>query len=149
VNYSPTLLKILGTEMAYRIVNVKHPEQRLFQAIIVQAFEDCIIKTNNKRDVYNKEDSYNWFKNANDNFETVCWYADMDPVFVKDRFLKLKREKVIYFTKDELIWIEYRDKYKRYRAAKSKEARKIIKTQIDRLTLPGAIRNKKPGRESN
>jgi hypothetical protein len=50
--------------MAYRIVNVKHPEQRLFQAIIVQAFEDCIIKTNNKRDVYNKEDSYNWFNIA-------------------------------------------------------------------------------------
>jgi len=73
----------------------------------------------------------------------------MDPVFVKDRFLKLKSEKVIYFTKDELIWIEYRDKYKRYRAAKSKEARKIIKIQIDRLTLPGAIRNKKPDRESN
>lgn len=149
MNYSPTLLKILGTEMAYRIVNVKHPEQRLFQAIIVQAFEDCIIKTNNKRDVYNKEDSYNWFKNADNNFETVCWYADMDPIFVKDRFLKLKREKIIYFTKDELTWIEYRNKYKRYRAAQSKEARRIIKIQIDRLSLPGVKKIKKPDRESN
>jgi len=149
VNYSPTLLKILGTEMAYRIVNVKHPEQRLFQAIIVQAFEDCIIKTNNKRDVYNKEDSYNWFKNADNNFETVCWYADMDPIFVKDRFLKLKREKIIYFTKDELTWIEYRNKYKRYRSAQSKEARRIIKIQIDRLSLPGVKKIKKPDRESN
>jgi len=148
VNYSPTLLKILGTDMAHKIINVKYPEQRLFQAIIVQAFEDCIVKTNNKRDVYNKEDSYKWFNAADDDFERVCWYADMDPIFVKDRFLKLKREKIIYFTKDELIWIEYRDKYKRYRAAKSKEARKIIKIQIDRLTLPGGI-NKKPSRESN
>jgi len=135
--------------MAYRIVNVKHPEQRLFQAIIVQAFEDCIIKTNNKRDVYNKEDSYNWFKNADNNFETVCWYADMDPIFVKDRFLKLKREKIIYFTKDELTWIEYRNKYKRYRSAQSKEARRIIKIQIDRLSLPGVKKIKKPDRESN
>jgi len=148
VNYSPTLLKILGTDMAHKIINVKYPEQRLFQAIIVQAFEDCIVKTNNKRDVYNKEDSYKWFNAADDDFERVCWYADMDPSFVKDRFLKLKREKIIYFTKDELIWIEYRDKYKRYRAAKSKEARKIIKIQIDRLSLPGGI-NKKPSRESN
>ena len=148
MNYSPTLLKILGTDMAHKIINVKYPEQRLFQAIIVQAFEDCIVKTNNKRDVYNKEDSYKWFNAADDDFERVCWYADMDPSFVKDRFLKLKREKIIYFTKDELIWIEYRDKYKRYRAAKSKEARKIIKIQIDRLSLPGGI-NKKPSRESN
>jgi len=148
VNYSPTLLKILGTDMAHKIINVKYPEQRLFQAIIVQAFEDCIVKTNNKRDVYNKEDSYKWFNAADDDFERVCWYADMDPSFVKDRFLKLRREKIIYFTKDELTWIEYRDKYKRYRAAKSKEARKIIKIQIDRLSLPGGI-NKKPSRESN
>ena len=147
MNYSPTLLKILGTEMAYRIVNVQHPEQRLFQAIIVQAFEDCIIKTINKREAYNKEDSYIWFKDANEDFETVCWFADMDPEFVKDRFLKLRADKVIYFTKDELIWLDYRNKYKRYRAASSKEARRIIKIQIDRLTLPGAIRNKKPSRE--
>lgn len=136
MNYSPTLLKILGTEMAQALVNVKHPEQRLFQAIIVQAFEDCVYSTCSKKDAYNKEDSYNWFKDADEDFEQVCWFADMDPVFVKDRFLKLRQDKTIHFNKTELLWMEYREKYRRYRAAKSKEARRIIKRQIDRLPVP-------------
>ena len=140
MNYSPTLLKILGTDMAQAIINVKYPEQRLFQAIIVQAFEECVFETHTKVDAYNKEDSYNWFKDSSDDFERVCWFADMDPVFVKDRFLNLRKTGVIKFTKNELIWMEYREKYRRYRAAQSKEARRIIKRMIDRLILPGAIR---------
>jgi hypothetical protein len=137
VNYSPTLLKILGTNMSEKIVNVKYPEQRLFQAIIVQAFEDCVFKTYSKVDAYNKEDSYNWFKDGGEDFDRVCWFADMDPSFVRDRFLKLKKEGVIKFSKSELTWMEYRNRYKRYRAANDKESRRIIKRQIDRLTLPG------------
>lgn len=132
--------------MAHAIVNVKYPEQRLFQAIIVQAFEDCCFKTYSKVDAYNKEDSYNWFKNKSEDFERVCWFADMDPDFVRERFLKLRKDKVITFSATELMWMEYREKYRRYRAVKDKESRRIIKRQIDRLTLPGAIR-KKPSRE--
>lgn len=132
--------------MAHAIVNVKYPEQRLFQAIIVQAFEDCCFKTYSKVDAYNKEDSYNWFKNKSEDFERVCWFADMDPDFVRERFLKLRNDKVITFSATELMWMEYREKYRRYRAVKDKESRRIIKRQIDRLTLPGAIR-KKPSRE--
>ena len=118
MNYSPNLLKILGTEMAHAIVNVKYPEQRLFQAIIVQAFEDCCFKTYSKVDAYNKEDSYNWFKNKSEDFERVCWFADMDPDFVRERFLKLRKDKVITFSATELMWMEYREKYRRYRAVK-------------------------------
>ena len=118
-------------------MNVKYPEQRLFQAIIVQAFEDCVFETHTKVDAYNKEDSYKWFKNASEDFDRVCWFADMDPSFVKDRFLKLRKDGIIKFSRDELIWMEYRDRYKRYRAANDKESRRIIKRQIDRLTLPG------------
>ena len=136
MNYSPTLLKILGTDMANAIVNVKYPEQRLFQAIIVQAFEDCVFETYSKVDAYNKEDSYNWFKNGGEDFERVCWFADMDPSFVKDRFLKLCKDNTIKFNKTELVWMEYREKYRRYRAATSKEARRIIKRMIDRLPVP-------------
>jgi hypothetical protein len=130
------LLKILGIDMAHAIINVKHAEQRLFQAIIVQAFEDCAFSTSSKVDAYNKEDSYNWFKNADEDFEEICWYADLDPTFVRERFLKLRKEKTITFNKTELMWMEYRDKYKKYRAANDKESRRIIKRGIDRLTLP-------------
>ena len=41
--YSPNLLKILGTDMAAEVLNPKTTsEQRLFQAIVLQAFEDAL-----------------------------------------------------------------------------------------------------------
>ena len=122
--------------MASAILNVKHPEQRLFQAIIVQAFEDCCYKTYSKIDAYNKEDSYKWFNEASKDFERICWFADLDPQFVRERFLKLRKDKTITFSKTELMWMEYRDKYKKYRAAKTKDERRIIKKRIDRLPVP-------------
>jgi hypothetical protein len=32
------------------------------------------------------------------------------------------------------MWIDYRNRYKQYRAASTKEARRIIKKGIDRIT---------------
>ena len=41
--YSPNLLKILGTSMAAEVLSPKtSSEQRLFQAIVLQAFEDAL-----------------------------------------------------------------------------------------------------------
>ena len=40
---TPSLLRILGTEMAAEILKEdKSPEQKLFQAIVIQAFEDAL-----------------------------------------------------------------------------------------------------------
>jgi hypothetical protein len=36
------LLKILGTEIASAVLKKHSPEQRLFQAIVLQAFEDAL-----------------------------------------------------------------------------------------------------------
>ena len=43
VNYSPNLLRLLGTKLAAEfITRQRPPEQKLFQAIILQALEDAI-----------------------------------------------------------------------------------------------------------
>lgn len=142
MNYSPNLLKILGIRMATAIINAKCSEQKLFQAIIVQAFEDCVTPTCSKVDAYNKEDSYNWFKDDSEDFKTICWYADMDPDFVKSRFNYLNEQGQIKFTKGEKMWMEYRAKYKAYRAANTIEERRKIKKNIDKIDIPGAEKKK-------
>jgi len=65
-----------------------------------------------------------------EDFQEECWGADMDPDFVRGEYLKLVRIKKIYFTDLQMSWIRYRDLYKRYRNAGSKEERREIKKFI-------------------
>ena len=106
-------------------------EQRLFQAIIVQALEDVMNPSSFKKETYWKEDAYKWFYNNSEDFQDVCWGADMDPEMIRDEFLKLIKTKKIYFTKLQNHWLNYRELYRLYREAESKEERREIKKRID------------------
>ena len=129
---SPSLLKLLGIKLAMELSKPKViSEQRLFQAIIVQALEDVMNPSSFKKETYWKEDAYKWFFNNSEDFQDVCWGADMDPEVIRDEFLKLIRNKKIYFTKLQTHWLNYRELYKLYREAESKEERREIKKRID------------------
>ena len=80
MSYSPNLLKILGTNMAAEIVKEnKTSEQRLFQAIILQAFEDALTIHGSKQESYFKKDAHDWFLKNSEEFQFVCWNAGFDP----------------------------------------------------------------------
>ena len=108
-------------------------EQRLFQAVLVQALEDVLSPSEFKKETYWKEDAYRWFYNNTKNFQDVCWSADMDPDLVRGEFLKLIKNKKIKFTKAQQRWMNYRELYRLYREASSKEERRKIKKKITKL----------------
>jgi len=108
-------------------------EQRLFQAVLVQALEDVLSPSEFKKETYWKEDAYRWFYNNDKNFQDVCWSADIDPDLVRGEFLKLIKNKKIKFTKAQQIWMNYRELYRLYREAGSKEERREIKKKINNL----------------
>ena len=129
---SPSLLKLLGIKLAMELTKSKViSEQRLFQAIIVQALEDVMNPSSFKKETYWKEDAYKWFYNNSEDFQDVCWGADMDPEMIRDEFLKLVKNNKIYFTKLQTHWLNYRELYKLYREAETKEERREIKKRID------------------
>ena len=131
MNYSVNLLKILGTNIARELLNEKRtPEERLFQAIILQAFEDALSMGEHKHDAYCKQDSYNWFTNDTKNFDDVCWFANFEPEIIRAKFNELTRTKKIRYTKVQLKWLRYRWLYKEYRACESKEQRRKILEEI-------------------
>ena len=66
-------------------------EQRLFQAIIVQALEDVMNFSSFKKEAYWKEDAYKWFYANSLDFQDVCWSAEMDPELIRGEFFKLKK----------------------------------------------------------
>ena len=131
MSYSPNLLKNLGIKLAMMFTQQKRPaEIRLFQAILLQAFEDSLSMSGFKRETYWKEDSYKWFLEDGKDFQYVCWNADMDPQVVRDEFVKLMRNGKIKFTELQKSWINYREFYKHYRNAKTKEEREEVKRKI-------------------
>jgi hypothetical protein len=128
---APSLLKYLGTKLSLAITKPKaFAEQRLFLAILVQALEDATNPSNFKRETYHKHDSHCWFVDNSEDFQQVCWGAELDPDFVRGEYLKMVDNEKIIFTKIQVAWIRYRSLYKRYREAKSKDERREIRALI-------------------
>ena len=128
---APSLLKYLGTKLSLAITKPKtFAEQRSFQAILVQALEDATNPSNFKRETYHKHDSHCWFVDNSDDFQRVCWGAELDPEFVRGEYLKMIDNEKIIFNKIQVAWIRYRALYKRYREANTKEERREIRELI-------------------
>ena len=131
MSYSPNLLKNLGIKLAMMFTQEKRPaEIRLFQAILLQAFEDSLSLSGFKRETYWKEDSHKWFLENGKDFQDVCWNADMDPQMVREEYIKLIDIGKIKFTELQKSWINYREFYRLYRSAKTKEERAEIKKKV-------------------
>jgi len=126
----------LGIKLAMELIKEKPlSEQRLFQAIIVQALEDVMNISSFKKESYWKEDAYKWFYSNSEDFQDVCWAADMDPELIRGEFFKLIKLKKIKFSKMQTHWLNYRELYRLYREADSKEERREIKKRIDSENL--------------
>ena len=54
----------------------------------------------------------------------------MDPELIREEYLKLIRGGVVKFNKVQRSWINYREYYRLYRAAKTKEERADIKKKV-------------------
>jgi len=134
VTCSPNLLKNLGIKLSMELTRPKElAEQRLFQAILVQALEDVLNPSNFKKETYWKEDAYKWFYGNSEDFQDVCWAADIDPELIRGEFIKLIKNKKIKFSTKQQRWLNYRELYRLYREADSKEKRREIRKKITKL----------------
>ena len=134
MSFSPSLLKILGTNISHALIDTTRPcEQRLFQAIIVQAFEDALNPSPTKTETYYKIDAHNWFMYPDTMFEKICWLAGFDPDIITDRYKRLQDTGQVTFSKTQKTWVEYRKLYKDYRGANCSSERKIIRERIRKL----------------
>ena len=124
----------MGTNLAIEFVKEpKQSAQRLYQAIIIQAFEDCLYTLGGKQEAYYKKDAHEWFLNKSPDFEKICYMAGLEPDMVHRRYKRCLEEKIIVFTEVQRHWIEYKNEYKNYRAADSKEERRSVKKRIDMI----------------
>ena len=122
--------------MAAEVLSPKtSSEQRLFQAIVLQAFEDALTTQGSKQESYLKKDAHDWFLDKNKAFEEVCWFAGFDPDIIHEKYKKLITDGEVVFTELQKEWVRYRGLYRDYRAADNSKDRKDIMIKISNVKL--------------
>jgi hypothetical protein len=122
--------------MAAEVLSPKtSSEQRLFQAIVLQAFEDALTTQGSKQESYLKKDAHDWFLEKNKTFDSVCWNAGFDPDLIHEKYKKLLKDGKVVFTELQKEWVRYRGLYRDYRAADNSKDRKNIMLKITSVKL--------------
>jgi len=98
VSYSLGLLKVMGIKIASTLLetNKHEPEQKLWQAVLVNAFEDVLCNASDKKSAIAKWQANEWFKNSDEkDFESICYMSGFDPEYVLQRYnLAIKENKI-------------------------------------------------------
>lgn len=135
VSYSVELLKLMGTKLATQIVTEAHStpsETKLWQAVVMMAFEDCVCNLNDKKSSIAKWDAFKWF-HQKDDFENVCYLAEFEPEYVLERFHLAIDNEVIKFNQRQIAWAKYHEALKAYQEeTEDKKKRKELRMELEK-----------------
>jgi hypothetical protein len=87
------------------------PETKLWRAVIQRAFEDVIYPGMERSLIMFKYQAHLWFINNSENFKIICNLADLNDKTVREKYLKMVDNEQIYFTKEQINYINWRKKY--------------------------------------
>ena len=134
MNISPKILKIMGLNIAEKLIeNNQNPDIRIWRAVISLALEDVMITNQNRTESVLKGDAHDWFCSDSEDFNMVCFQAELEPKWVRMRYLDALEKGVIKFTNKQNLNIKYTKQYEKLRAATDKDQRRKINKVIDQL----------------
>lgn len=124
----------MGLNIAEKLIeNTPNPDTRIWRAVISLALEDVMITNQNRTESVLKGDAHDWFCSNGEDFNTVCFHAELDPKYVRMRYLDALEKGIIKFTHKQNLNIKYTREYEKLRAATSKDQRRKINKTIDQL----------------
>ena len=136
MSYYQDLLKIMGINFATEMVKQdKSSEIKLWRAVINNALGDVILTLSDRKSSIKKMEVHNWIMNNDDDFQQVCYYADLEPSNVRLQYLRAIKNKKIIFTERQVKWKKYNDHYQRLRETKDKEERKHLRKIVEYLRM--------------
>jgi len=134
MNITQKILKIMGMEIASKLIQFDVDcETRLWRAVINTALEDVMITNQNRTEAVLKGAAHDWFVSNSEDFEYVCLNADLDPKYVRKRYLDAMEKGIIFFTRKQNLNIKYTELYDRLRKTKNPDDRKNITRYINQL----------------
>jgi hypothetical protein len=87
------------------------PETKLWRAVIQRAFEDVIYPGMERSLIMFKYQAHLWFVDDKENFKLICNLAGMSDEMVRNKYLEMVDNEQIYFTQDQIGYINWRKKY--------------------------------------
>jgi hypothetical protein len=134
MNISTKVLKVMGLVVAEKLVErTPDPEIRIWRAVIAMALEDVLITNQNRTESVLKGEAHDWFCNNSDDFKFVCFQAEIEPKYVRMKYLEALERKDIFFTKRQNLNILYTKEYEKLRKAKTREQRRKHTRIINQL----------------
>ena len=92
------------------------PETKLWRAVIQRAFEDVIYPGMERSLIMFKYQAHLWFVNNSENFKIICNLADLNDEAVREKYLEMVDKEQIYFTEQQINYINWRKKYNERRS---------------------------------
>ncbi len=126
----------MGIEIASSLIesNKHEPEQKLWQAVLVNAFEDVLCNASDKKSAIAKWQANEWFKNHNEkDFESICYMSGFDPEYVKQRYNLAIKQNKIKFNQRQKAWGKYYEVLMKFHAAETREVKRELKLNLEKV----------------
>ena len=132
VSYSADLLKLMGTKLASQVLHQKDklPQIKMWQAVVLAAFEDVACPLSDKRSSIYKWEAFKWF-HCKEDFEQVCYLADFEPEYVRERFQIAIDNEDILFTQKQIAWAKYFEVLTKYHEAPDRKSKRELKKELE------------------
>lgn len=124
----------MGLVIAEKLIErTLDPEIRIWRSVISMALEDVLISSQERIQSVFKGEAHDWFCNNSEDFKFVCFQADLDPHYVRMKYLEALDKGTIFFTNKQNLNILYTKEYEKLRKTKDREQRKRHTRTIEEL----------------
>ena len=124
----------MGINFATEMVRQNLPsEVKMWRAVINNALGDVTINSSDRKSSLHKFAVHDWITKNSDDFQQVCYYAELDPENVRRQYLRAIKLKKILFTDRQLKWKKYNDNYQKLKTIKCREERKKLRKIVEYL----------------
>ena len=139
---APTLLKTIGLKFARSVLDKSiDPEQKLWRAVVVNAFDETLITQSDRKSSLIKINAHNWIIGNTFDFRSTCEWGTLDPDDMVECYISALKSRKVFFTQRQVAWKKYDKLYRKMMAINNKIIRKerrkdVVKYRIYVKSLP-------------
>ena len=124
----------MGINFATEMVKQDKPnEVKLWRAVINNALGDVTITLSDRKSSIQKMQVHHWIMNNEQDFQQVCYYADLEPLNIRLQYIRAIKKGKIIFTDRQIKWKKYYDNFQLLKYEKDKEERKRLRKIVEYL----------------
>jgi predicted nucleotidyltransferase component of viral defense system len=134
MSYYQDLLKLMGINFATEMVKQDKPnEVKLWRAVINNALGDVTLNLSDRKSSIQKMTAHDWIMQNSEDFQQVCYYADLEPSNIRLQYIRAIKKGKIIFTDRQVKWKKYYDNFQILKYEKDKEERKRLRKIVEYL----------------